>query len=101
MLSLASEAVTWGSSTGRNTVSVDAINGSIQVPDSETIEPEIMKVDLDTTVSLMHLGFDSMRLVLFRDALLRAILPHGIVAPTIFSRLFGTEKKIYKLCSPY
>eukprot|EP01046_Picozoa_sp_COSAG06_P027901 COSAG06_NODE_2486_length_6776_cov_5.224652_7_plen_70_part_00 len=42
-----------------------------------------------TTVSLMHLGFDSMRLVLFRDALLRALQPQQVPPPSLLSQLFG------------
>jgi len=34
-------------------------------------------------------GFDSMRLVLFRDALLRALQPQQVPPPPLLSQLFG------------
>jgi hypothetical protein len=34
-------------------------------------------------------GFDSMRLVLFRDALLRALQPQQVPHPSLLSQLFG------------
>ncbi len=89
VLSLASEAVTWDSSAGSNTVRIDTIDDPSKHPDNEALEPKVEKVELDTTVTLMHLGFDSMRLVMFRDALLRVIQPQGVTAPTLFSQLFG------------
>ena len=39
---------------------------------------------------LMHLGFDSMRLVLFRDSLIRH-LPSVVVPPTLLLQLFGSK----------
>eukprot|EP01043_Picozoa_sp_COSAG02_P041065 COSAG02_NODE_3376_length_6847_cov_2.337433_2_plen_1057_part_00 len=88
VLSQASEAVAWESSAGRNTISANTIDDQSMHQSSETLDLEVEN-DLDTTVSLMHLGFDSMRLVMFRDALLRVILPQGVTAPVLFSQLFG------------
>ena len=89
VLSLANEAASWDSTSRTNVASVETVNSHPKHPDTEILEADVESADLDRTVSLMHLGFDSMRLVMFRDALLRAILPQGVVAPALFSQLFG------------
>eukprot|EP01047_Picozoa_sp_COSAG01_P043289 COSAG01_NODE_3835_length_5649_cov_36.487474_2_plen_96_part_00 len=48
---------------------------------------------------LMHLGFDSMRLVLFRDSVVR-VLPQEVTLPSLLSQLFGVGGLGEHACAP-
>jgi len=83
VIQLALEASTW-------TVVVKKDEKKKEERKSRGEEKEEEEGVLPMNQPLMHLGFDSMRLVLFRDSLIRH-LPSVVIPPTLLLQLFGSK----------
>eukprot|EP01049_Picozoa_sp_SAG25_P002894 SAG25_NODE_157_length_13480_cov_7.481653_12_plen_326_part_00 len=93
IIQLAQDASNW--QDARAAPSSDARDGFGGDQSTQTATQEQPVMDQP----LMHLGFDSMRLVLFRDSVVRILAPE-VTLPSLLSQLFGVGGLGKHACAP-